>query len=117
MADAAPIVVVTDTMAGGTVSGDVGDVERPSTDPRALSCQLVMEKASNIVTKSRRPGQEGGPARPVECRARQSAYAMRTVSVAKAAVAHGRPEREIASMAASRRRSRPEPTLQLDGKM
>ena len=43
MADAAPIVVVTDAMAGGTVSGDVGDVERPSTDPRALSCQLVLQ--------------------------------------------------------------------------
>ena len=37
MAEAALLTVGTDTLAGGTVSGDVGDVERPSTEPRALS--------------------------------------------------------------------------------
>ena len=43
MAEAAPLAVVTDALANGTVSGDVGDVERPSTDPRALSSQLALE--------------------------------------------------------------------------
>ena len=41
MAEAAPLAVGTDALADGTVSGDVGDVERPSTDPRALSSQLA----------------------------------------------------------------------------
>ena len=43
MAQKALLAVDTDVMAGGTGSGDVGDVERPSTDPRALSCQLVLQ--------------------------------------------------------------------------
>ena len=43
MAEAAPLAVGTDAMADGTVSGDVGDVERSSTDPRALSSQLALE--------------------------------------------------------------------------
>ena len=43
MAEAASLTVGTDTLAGGTVSGDVDDVERPSTDPRALSSQLALQ--------------------------------------------------------------------------
>ena len=43
MAEAAPLTVGTDAMADGTVSGDVGDVERSSTDPRALSSQRALE--------------------------------------------------------------------------
>ena len=37
-------------------------------------------------------GQGGVPARPAECTAHPSAHAVRTVSVAKTAVAHSRPE-------------------------
>ena len=57
MAEAASLTVVTDALAGGMVSGDVGDVERPSTDPRALSCQLVGQSVAHchkVVTA--RPG-------------------------------------------------------------
>ena len=46
-------------------------------------------------------GQGGGPARPAECTARPSAHAVRTVSVAKTAVAYSRPE-ERSNVAASR---------------
>ena len=52
-------------------------------------------------SQSRPLGQGGGPARPAECRARQSAHTMRTVSVAKAAVAYSLPD-ERSSVAASR---------------
>ena len=41
MAEAALVAVGIDALAGGMVSSDVGDVERPSTDPRALSSQLA----------------------------------------------------------------------------
>ena len=37
MAGTAPLIVVTEVPAGGTVSGRVADVERSSADPRALS--------------------------------------------------------------------------------
>ena len=47
MAEAALLAVGTDALAGGTVSGGVGDVERSSTDPRALSCQLVIESVTH----------------------------------------------------------------------
>jgi hypothetical protein len=47
MAETAPPVVGIDALAGGTVSGDVGDVEGSSTDPRALSCQLVIESVTH----------------------------------------------------------------------
>ena len=47
MAEAAQLIVGTDAMAGGTVSGDVGDVERASTDPRALSSQLALESVTH----------------------------------------------------------------------
>jgi len=50
-------------------------------------------------------GQGGGPARPAECTARPSAHAVRTVSVAKTAVSHSRPE-ERSSVAASRLKRR-----------
>ena len=90
MADAAPIVVVTDAMAGGTVSGDVGDVERSSTDPRALSSQLALESVPSG-HKSLPSGQGSGPARPAECTARPSAHAVGMVSETTAAVAHSRP--------------------------
>ena len=43
MAEAASLAVGTDALAGGTVSGDVGDVERPSTDPRALSSRQALQ--------------------------------------------------------------------------
>ena len=43
MNGADPFVVDINALAGGMVSGDVGDVERSLTDPRALSCQLVAE--------------------------------------------------------------------------
>ena len=87
MAESMPLAVDTDTLAGDTVSGEVGDVERSSTDRRALSCQL----ASHIVTKSRPPGQGSGPARPAECTARPSAHAVGVVSKTTAAVAYSRP--------------------------
>ena len=41
MNEADTCVVDINALAGGTVSGDVDDVERSSTDPRALSCQLA----------------------------------------------------------------------------
>ena len=44
MAEAALLTIGTDALAGGTVSDDVGDVERSSTDPRVLSCQLTRQK-------------------------------------------------------------------------
>ena len=37
MAEAAPLAVVTDALANGTVSDDVGEVERSSSDSRAQS--------------------------------------------------------------------------------
>ena len=43
MAEAAPLTVGTDVLAGGTVSGGVGDVERSSTEPHALRCQQALE--------------------------------------------------------------------------
>ena len=41
MVETALLAVGINALAGGTVSGDVDDVERSSTDPRALSCQLA----------------------------------------------------------------------------
>ena len=72
-------------------------------------------KVSLVATGTRPLGQGGGPARPSECTARPSAHAMRTVSVAKAAVAHSRPE-ERSSVATLRLRRLPEPTRWLAGK-
>ena len=93
MDGAAPLVVGIDTLAGGTVSGDVGDVDRSSTDPRVLSCQLVIETvSSHIVTNSQPLGQGSGPARPAECKARPNVSPMRMVSETKTAAAHSRPE-------------------------
>ena len=62
-------------------------------------------KASHIVTGTRPLGQGGGLARPAECTARQSARTVRTVSLAKAAVAHSLPG-ERSSVAASRLKRR-----------
>ena len=62
-------------------------------------------KASHIVTGTRPLGQGGGLARPAECTARPSAHAVRTVSVAKTAVAHSLPG-ERSSVAASRLKRR-----------
>ena len=41
MVETALLAVGIDTMVDGTVSGDADGVERSSTDPRALSSQLV----------------------------------------------------------------------------
>jgi hypothetical protein len=43
IAETAQCAVGTDALANSTVSSDVGDVEVPSTDPRALSSQLALE--------------------------------------------------------------------------
>ena len=43
MAEAATPVVSIDTLAGATVSSDVGEEERSASGPRVLSCQLVIE--------------------------------------------------------------------------
>ena len=43
MAEAAPLAVGIDTLAGGTVSAAVCDVVRSVTDPRALSSRQALE--------------------------------------------------------------------------
>ena len=46
-AAAPPLALVIDVVAGGALSGDVGDMERSSTDPRAPSLQLVIESITH----------------------------------------------------------------------
>ena len=102
------LAVAIDALASGTVSGGRGDVERTSD---RLRITLVYGasgrrwKASQVVTGTRPLGQGGGLARPAECTARQSARTVRTVSLAKAAVAHSLPG-ERSSVAASRLKRR-----------
>ena len=76
MAEAAPLSVRAETLAGGTVSADV---DRSLTDPRLLSSQLAGQKALGA-SLIRPLGQGGGPARPAECTARLSTPAVRMVS-------------------------------------
>ena len=78
MAEAAPLSVRAETLAGSTVSADV-ESDRSLTDPRALSCQLAGHKALGA-SLIRPLGQGGGPARPAECTARLSTPAVRMVS-------------------------------------
>ena len=111
MAEAASLAVGTDALADGTVSGDVGDVERPSTDPRALSSLGRRYKVSLVVIKSRPPGQGSGPARPAECTARPGAHAEGMVSETAAAAAHSRPGDGSTVAHTSRLSARLEPTL------
>ena len=107
--------MLTDALPNGTVSGDVGDVERSSDHLVMMRLPAGVSKCTRA-SQIRHPGQDGGPARPAECRTRQGAHAVRTVSVAKAAVAHGRLE-ERTSVAVSRLRRWPGPTHRLGGKM
>ena len=93
MAEAAPFVVGIDTLAGATVSSDVGEEERSASGPRALSCQLAGKSAlPTLVTNLRPLGQDCSPARPGEDRARPGVHTERMVREAKAAAAHIRPE-------------------------
>ena len=87
MAEAALLVVSSGALAGGMVSSDVGDVERPSTDLRALSSQL----GTSTALQSRPLGQSVGPARLSEATAHPSARVVGMVSRGKAAAAHSRP--------------------------
>ena len=87
MAETALLVVGTDALASGTVSGGRGDVERTSDHPGVRSSWQAWQS----VTKSLPSGQGSGPARPAECTARPSAHAVGMVSETTAAVAHSRP--------------------------
>ena len=48
MAEAAPLAVGIDTLAGGTVSAAVRDVVRSVTDLRALSSRQALESAPGL---------------------------------------------------------------------
>ena len=86
--EAVPLAVGIDTVAGGRVPRGLGEVERSSPRHRRGRCY----KVSLVATGTRPLGQGGVPDRPAECTACPSAHAVRMVSVAKAAVAHNRPE-------------------------
>ena len=64
MVEAALVAVGIGALAGGMVSAEVGDVERPSTDPRALSCQLVHELVIESVTHCHKVATSGPGRRP-----------------------------------------------------
>ena len=114
MAEAASLVVGIDALGGGTVSGDVGDVERSSADPCVRSARSPHVKMPWSVANSI-PGRKSGPARPAECTARPSACAVRMVSKTSAAVAHSRPG-DGSTVAHLEARPRLEPTLGWAGK-